>query len=438
MEVSRSPSRWRIASRLAPILLTTLVLAACFDDDAASGTPAGTVPVQSTGASASNAAPMVAGTPATEIPAGFPYVFKPSVTDPEGDTVTLEIQGAPRWATFDAVTGELRGTPTEADVGDFTGIMIKASDGKATTTFGPFAVRVKRPVAATGTAGTRPPTISGTPATTVVAGSGYAFQATGADPDGDRLSYAATNLPSWLGINTANGILSGTPSAAQVGVYANITISVTDGNSSASLAAFTITVSAAATTSGSTTSGSTTSGSTTSGSTTWTQCASEGGTCSFSGTKQVRYGEPFSNRWTAARTLTGPVSCSNDFWTDPSPGTGKRCEVLDSLVVEPSTTATPTTATTPTATGATGTATLVWLRPSQNTDGSALVDLAGFIIKYGTDPASLSQTVTLTDPAATRHTLQSLGRGTWYFTVASLTASGVESDLSPMVSKTIL
>jgi hypothetical protein len=66
------------------------------------------------------------------------------------------------------------------------------------------------------------------------------------------------------------------------------------------------------------------------------------------------------------------------------------------------------------------------------------VDLAGFIIKYGTDPASLSQTVTLTDPAATRHTLQSLGRGTWYFTVASLTASGVESDLSPMVSKTIL
>jgi Putative Ig domain len=281
-------------------------------------------------------------------------------------------------------------------------------------------VKVKRSTVPTGAAGSRPPTISGTPATTVVAGTGYTFQAVGADPDGDRLTYGAINLPSWLGINTANGILSGTPSAAQVGVYANITISVTDGNSTASLAAFTITVTAAGAATGST------------GSTTWAQCATEGGTCSFSGTKQVRYGEPFNNRWTATRTLTGPVPCTNAYWTDPSPGTGKRCEVLDSLVVTSPTTTTTTTTT------ATGTATLVWLQPSQNTDGSALVDLAGYIIKYGTDPASLSQTVTLTDPAATRHTLQSLGRGTWYFTVASLTASGVESDLSPLVNKTIL
>ena len=421
MEATRYPARWRVASRLAPILLTTLALAACFDDNSASGTQAGSVPVQSTGASAGNGAPVVAGTPATEIPAGFPYVFKPTASDPEGDTLAFTVQAAPRWATFDAATGELRGTPTDADVGEATGILIRASDGKATTTFGPFSVKVKRPTAATGSAGSRPPTISGAPATTAVAGSGYTFQAVGADPDGDRLTFGATNLPSWLGINTANGILSGTPSAAQVGVYANITISVTDGNSTASLAAFTITVTAAAGTASATT--------------TWTQCATEGGSCSFSGTKQVRYGEPFNNRWTAARMLNGPVACSNEFWGDPSPGTGKRCEVVDSLVVDTSAT---TTTTTTSAAGAAGTATLVWQKPSQNTDGSALVDLAGFIIKFGTDPASLSQTVTLPDPAATRHTLQSLGRGTWYFTVASLTASGAESDLSPLVSKTIL
>jgi hypothetical protein len=424
MEDTRTLARWRTATRLAPLLLTTLALAACFDGNSASGTQAGSVPVQSTGASATNGAPVVAGTPAAEIPAGFPYVFKPTVTDPEGDVVTLQVQGAPRWATFDPSTGELRGTPTDADVGDVTGIVIKASDGKATTTFGPFSVKVKRPTTPTGAAGSRPPTISGTPPTTVVAGSGYSFQAVGADPDGDRLTYGATNLPSWLGINTANGILSGTPSSTQAGVYANITLSVTDGNSTASLAAFTITVTAAPAGANSTSAG-------------WTQCGSEGGTCSYSGTKQVRYGEPFNDRWTAARALTGPVPCTNEFWGDPSPGTGKRCEVVDSLVVDTTTAITPTTTTT-TIAGATGTATLVWQKPSQNTDGSALVDLAGYIVKYGTDPASLSQTVTLTDPAATRHTLQSLGRGTWYFTVASLTSTGVESDLTPMVNKTIL
>jgi hypothetical protein len=99
MEASRSPARWRVASRLAPILLTTLALAACFDDDSARGTQAGAVPVQSSGASATNNAPVVAGTPASEIPAGFPYVFKPSVTDPEGDPVTFEVQGAPATPT---------------------------------------------------------------------------------------------------------------------------------------------------------------------------------------------------------------------------------------------------------------------------------------------------------------------------------------------------
>jgi hypothetical protein len=131
------------------------------------------------------------------------------------------------------------------------------------------------------------------------------------------------------------------------------------------------------------------------------------------------------------------VPCTNAYWGDPSPGVGKRCEVVDSLVVDPST-PTTTPAPAPTTAGATGTATLVWQKPSQNTDGTPLVNLAGFIIKYGTDPASLSQTVTLNDPTASRHTLQSLGRGTWYFTVASLTTSGVESDLSPLVSMTIL
>ena len=346
MEDTRTPAGWRTAARLAPILLVTLALTACFDDNSASGTQAGSVPVQSTGASATNAAPVVAGTPATEIPAGFPYVFKPTVSDPEGDAVTLQVQGAPRWATFESSTGELRGTPTDADVGDVTGIVIKASDGKATTTFGPFSVKVKRPTTPTGTAGSRPPTIGGTPPTTVAAGSGYSFQAVGADPDGDRLTYGATNLPSWLGINTANGILSGTPSAAQVGVYPNITISVTDGNSSATLAAFTITV-------------------------------------------------------------TAPTVVS-------------------------------TTPASTTSTTGTGTATLVWQRPVQNTDGSVLQDLSGYIIKYGTDPAALSQTITLTDPDATGFTLQNLGRGTWYFTVAALTRAGLESDLSPLVSKTIL
>ncbi len=355
MQATRTPSRRRCISRLLPILAMSLSMTACFDDDPAGSASTGVVPTQSTGATASNAAPQVSGTPASEIPAGFPYVFKPTVVDPEGDAVTLASYGLPNWATFQPGTGEIRGVPTESDVGNVGGIMITASDGKATTTFGPFSVRVKSPAASGSQIGARMPTLGGSPPPTVVAGTGYTFQAIATDPDGDKLTFGARNLPAWLGINTANGLLTGMPAAGQVGTYSNITLSVTDGNNTASMPAFTITVTA---------------------------------------------------------PLVGPA----------------------------------TPATTPTAVGstttavnaaATGTATLTWLKPTQNTDGSALQDLAGFVVKYGNSPTSLTQRVSVADPSLTRYTVQSLGKGTWYFTVVSYTGAGLESDVAPLVSKTI-
>jgi hypothetical protein len=53
--------------------------------------------------------------------------------------------------------------------------------------------------------------------------------------------------PSWATFSSTTGKLSGTPTAQQVGTYADIIVTVSDGKASASLTAFTITVSAAAT-----------------------------------------------------------------------------------------------------------------------------------------------------------------------------------------------
>jgi len=58
--------------------------------------------------------------------------------------------------------------------------------------------------------------------------------------------------------------------------------------------------------------------------TTWTQCATENATCNFSGSKQVRYG---ANGIYVTKTLTGPVSCSNNTFGDPVPGADKTCDV---------------------------------------------------------------------------------------------------------------
>jgi glucose/arabinose dehydrogenase len=54
----------------------------------------------------------------------------------------------------------------------------------------------------------------------------------------------------------------------------------------------------------------------------WTQCASENGVCSFSGTREVRYG---ANGAYAYYTFTSSVNCTNGVFGDPLVGTGKQC-----------------------------------------------------------------------------------------------------------------
>jgi hypothetical protein len=92
----------------------------------------------------------------------------------------------------------------------------------------------------------KPPTISGTPSTSVPAGNTYSFIPTARDPEGAVLTFQVSNKPAWAQFSTQTGGLSGTPSQAQAGNYANVTISVSDGKSTRSLAPFAISVVAAA------------------------------------------------------------------------------------------------------------------------------------------------------------------------------------------------
>jgi putative Ig domain-containing protein len=86
------------------------------------------------------------------------------------------------------------------------------------------------------------PTITGVPANAVVLGTIYSFVPSAADANGDTLTFSVLNLPGWASFNAATGELSGQPVLADVGVYSSITISVSDGVSSAALPAFVVTV----------------------------------------------------------------------------------------------------------------------------------------------------------------------------------------------------
>ena len=188
-----------------------------------------------------NEPPVISGTPPTSVTSGTNYSFTPGASDPDGgDTLTFSISGRPSWASFNSTNGQLSGTPGDGDIGSYPGITISVSDGSESDTLGPFAIEV-RPA----NTPNAPPSISGTPSAQVNANNAYDFTPSASDPDaGDTLTFSISNRPSWASFDSASGRLSGTPGDGDVGVYSNITISVSDGSESASLSPFSITVQA--------------------------------------------------------------------------------------------------------------------------------------------------------------------------------------------------
>lgn len=86
----------------------------------------------------------------------------------------------------------------------------------------------------------------------------------------------------------------------------------------------------------------------------------------------------------------------------------------------------------------TDTATLSWTPPTLNSDGSALTNLVGYRIHYGSSPEALTQTVQIASPTTTRYELSNLSPGTYYFAVRAYRSDGVESELSRVVSKVLM
>lgn len=184
--------------------------------------------------------------------------------------------------------------------------------------------------AASTSGGNQAPTISGTPPSQALSGAQYSFTPAANDPNGDALTFTITGTPAWATFNASTGRLSGTPT--QVGTFSNIRISVSDGTTTVNLPAFSITVVATAT----------------------------------------------------------------------------------------------------------GSALLTWNPPTQNTDGSALNNLAGYRVYWGTTQGQLSNSTTLNNPGLASHVVDQLTPATWYFAVTAVNASGIESALSNVASKQVL
>jgi hypothetical protein len=370
-------------------------------------------------ASAASSSLQIGGTPATGVTVKLPYLFEPWAQGGDVARRRFSISHKPGWVTFSRSTGRLYGIPQASNVGTYSNIVISVSDGRSRASLPAFSIQVRR---AQNTA----PTISGTPPGAATVGTAYSFAPVARDADGDKLTFSIGSKPAWLAFDATTGRISGTPATNNVGTYAGITIKVTDGSATATLPAFTITVSSP---------GATNTPPTITGSP--QTSVAVGSAYSFqptaSGAKGATLTFSISNKpaWASFNTQTGLLS---GMPAAANVGTTSNIAITVSDGKATAALASFSIAVTQIATGA---ATLSWNPPTQNTNGTALTNLAGYRIAYGNTAGALTQSVQIANPGLTSYVLGNLSPGTYYFGVKAYTGAGQESTISNIVSKTI-
>lgn len=271
------------------------------------------------------------------------------------------------------------------------------------------------------------PTISGVPASVVAIGQAYRFVPNATDNDGDSLTFSIQNRPTWASFDSSNGEISGTPTLADVGTTQNIVVSVSDGTESTSLPPFSITVendennendapTIAGTPQTSVAIGATYS---------FTPVANDpdGNTLAFSIQNQPAWATFDSATGTlSGQPAAGAEGVYPNILISVSDGTDSASLAPFSIQVNAI---------------ANGSVSLSWVAPTQNDDGSALNNLAGFEIRYGTASNSYDQSVRIDNESVTNYVVENLQPATYYFVAVAFTSTGVESILSNEVSRTV-
>ena len=211
----------------------------------------------------------------------------------------------------------------------FSGVLLAAL--LLTACGNPAAVSPTETASAALAAAGAPVQLVGTPPASITAGQDYSFQPQVAQ-GGGVVTFKIQGQPPWAEFDTDTGMLTGTPPMADVGRTGSITITGTNGSSSASIGPFTILVNAPA---------------------------------------------------------------------------------------------------------ATGSASLSWVAPTENTDGTPISGLAGYHMTHGNSAGAMTATVTVADASETSYVVSGLAPGTYYFTVVAYNSLGVDSGDSNTVSKTI-
>ena len=402
------------------LFISIVSSARCVTTETASEVIAGYTEKLEEDVQAINNPPQISGTPIITGTEGTLYSFTPLANDADGDTLKFQITNQPSWASFNASTGTLSGTPSYTDAGSYSNIVISVNDGQASASLSAFSISISDT--------NRSPSISGTPNINVLENTLYSFIPSASDADGDKLTFNVSGLPEWASFDPSNGTLSGVPDYQDAGSYNNISISVTDGKSTASLTPFTIVVE------------------------NLNRLPTIGGDPDINITVGELYSfTPYATdldndnlvfsisnppEWIEFDNLTGAligtpettdIGIYENITISVSDGSGTEVSMVISITVDGMA-------------ETMGTATLSWEIPTSRSDGTplALSEIEGYRLYIGPSQDNLSIFMDLNDGSITNYTVNNLPIGNHYFSVTTYDTDGNESPYSNIAMKEIL
>lgn len=81
--------------------------------------------------------------------------------------------------------------------------------------------------------------------------------------------------------------------------------------------------------------------------------------------------------------------------------------------------------------------TLRWSAPTQNVDGTAITDLEGYRVEYGTASRRYDTLLYIKGASVTSAVIEGLPRGQYFFAVKAVNGAGTTSDFSNKASKVL-
>jgi len=413
------------------IYIFFLFLAACGGDD--------TKPANNSQQD-TNTPPVISGAPTISVTQNSSYSFTPTASDADGDNLSFSVSNnLPSWLSFNSTTGTISGTPGAANIGTTPSIVISVSDGTHTTPLDAFSITVS-PITATGQFNFSSSSYSVTEGQTVTvtisrtnssgqASVSYGTQGVSAVHTVDYVGASWTELV-FLNGESSKTVQFQTIDDALVENDETFEVQLSQPSTGWGLGSTpTTTVNITNNDTGPANSAPSISG-------TPPAVASVGTVYSFTPVASDADADNLTF------TATGVPS-----WLSFNPSNGSITGTPSAANLGATTTITITVSDGQASTSlpgftidvvagsATGSATISWTPPTTNADGSALTDLAGYRIYYGTSPGNMTTSVTVNNIGLTSFVVNNLlVNSTYYFSMTAVDTSGNESSLSNTMS----